>query len=147
MRQTQLPHGTVDIPALPASILQGAGKMFADAAASHTLFGHQNDGIGRKVMDQFFLKREDAHQLINIAGNALFGQHLCRCKNIFYLVGVAHQCGFCTRCENEFIVLLAGTAVFCQSFALSAAGVTDGPGTLHLMAQQDGKPVPQFFVV
>lgn len=68
MRQTQLPHGTVDIPALPASILQGAGKMFADAAASHTLFGHQNDGIGRKVMDQFFLKREDAHQLINIAG-------------------------------------------------------------------------------
>ena len=58
-------------------------------------------------MDQFFLKREDAHQLINIAGDALFGQHLCRCKNIFYLVGVAHQCGFCTRCENEFIVLLA----------------------------------------
>ena len=107
MRQTQLPHGTVDIPALPACILQGAGKVFADAAAGHTLFGHQNDGIGRKVMDQFFLKREDAHQLINIAGDALFGQHLCRCKNIFYLVGVAHQCGFCTRCENEFIVLLA----------------------------------------
>ena len=147
MRQTQLPHGTVDIPALPASILQGAGKMFADAAASHTLFGHQNDGIGRKVMDQFFLKREDAHQLINIAGDALFGQHLCRCKNIFYLVGVAHQCGLCARRGDELIAFFARAAVFCQSFALSAAGVTDGPGTLHLMAQQDGKPMPQFFVV
>ena len=107
MRQTQLPHGTVDVPALPASILQGAGKMFADAAASHTLFGHQNGGIGRKVMDQFFLKREDAHQLINIAGDALFGQQFCGSENILHLVGVAHQCGYCTRCENEFIVLLA----------------------------------------
>jgi hypothetical protein len=81
--------------------------MFADAAASHTLFGHQNDGIGRKVMDQFFLKREDAHQLINIAGDALFGQQLCGSENIFHLIGVAHQCGLCTRCENEFIVFLA----------------------------------------
>ena len=46
MRQTQLLHSTVDVPALPASILQGAGKVFADAAAGHALFGHQNDGIG-----------------------------------------------------------------------------------------------------
>ena len=82
-------------------------KQFADAAASHTLFGHQNDGIGRKVTNQFFLKREDAHQLINIAGDALFSQQLCGSENIFYLIGVAHQCGLCTRCENEFIVFLA----------------------------------------
>ena len=66
MRQTQLPHGTVDVPALPASILQGAGKMFADAAASHTLFGHQHDGIGRKVMVLFFVIGLDSFMVILI---------------------------------------------------------------------------------
>ena len=47
----------------------------------------------------------------------------------------------------ETVVLLAGTAVLCQHGAFPAAGVTDGPGTLHFFVQQDGQPVPQFCIV
>ena len=145
--QAQLPHRAVDVPAAPACILQSAGQMLADAAAGCAFFCHQNDGVGRKLLHQLLPEREDADQLIHIAGDALLRQQLCGGKSILHLVRIAHQYGLRTRQRDELVVLPARAAVSGQDLALAATGVADGPRPLHLMPQQNRQPVPQLLII